>query len=500
MIRKIKIFIIGIAAAFTLNSCLDKFPDSAVPPGESMTTLDEANQLVLGIYSGFKSSALYSGYLTLFPDIQTDLVYAVEGYTNTYGNIWRWEILSDNTDIDAIYQALYTIIGRCNFFLDHVEDLRSTLVDDDDLTSLEGLEGEVYFARALAYSELIKCFCKAYDPATADAELGVALVSSYENPGYLTRASLKQSYQFVLDDLEKADEYLDFEETNNQPYFTNSLVNALYARIYLYMQEWQLAIDYATKVIDDPYLNLSSASTTYVSGYTYFQYMWKYDAATEIIWKVGFTGTSYGGALGKVFLNWVGTSTYTPDYVPASWVVNGLYGTNDQRKGAYFTTITTSYSHALSWPLLTKYMGNESFISTYNIRHVSMPKPFRLAEQYLIRAEAYCRLENYSKGASDLTTLRTARYTTYGSTTLSASTWLDEISNERVRELYMEGFRLHDLKRWGRGFERTPQQSSVEAGSSLKIDADNPLFVWPIPQHEIDSPDSDIQPNESNGI
>jgi hypothetical protein len=68
----------------------------------------------------------------------------------------------------------------------------------------------------------------------------------------------------------------------------------------------------------------------------------------------------------------------------------------------------------------------------------------------------------------------------------------------------MEGFRLHDLKRWGKlyrngeGFKRVPQQQSLSEGSSLEVKADNPLFVWPIPQHEIESPGSEIQPNESN--
>ena len=127
-----------------------------------------------------------------------------------------------------------------------------------------------------------------------------------------------------------------------------------------------------------------------------------------------------------------------------------------------------------------------------------MPKVFRLSEQYLIRAEAYCRMNNFNAAAEDLTTLRKARYSSYGSAMLSQDKWLDEISKERVRELFMEGFRLNDLKRWGRGFEREPQTQSIADGSSLKIKADNPLFVWPIPQHEIDLPDADIEPNESN--
>lgn len=38
---------------------------------------------------------------------------------------------------------------------------------------------------------------------------------------------------------------------------------------------------------------------------------------------------------------------------------------------------------------------------------------------------------------------------------------MDVIEAERVKELYMEGFRLHDLKRWHKGFERKPQDQSL---------------------------------------
>ena len=83
---------------------------------------------------------------------------------------------------------------------------------------------------------------------------------------------------------------------------------------------------------------------------------------------------------------------------------------------------------------------------------------------------------------------------------LQASNAMDVIEAERVKELYMEGFRLHDLKRWHKGFERKPQDQSLAYGSSLKVEADDPLFVWPIPQHELDAPGSQIQPNESNKL
>lgn len=262
------------------------------------------------------------------------------------------------------------------------------------------------------------------------------------------------------------------------------------------MQDWEKAIEYSTKVIEDKYLGLSSATVTNGNtGQSYYQYMWTNDAASETIWKVGFTPTSYGGALGRVFLNYNYVS-FKPDYVPAAWALD-LYTSGDLRFSSFFATKTTGYAHGLQWPLLMKYYGNATFLSN-RILHVNMPKVFRLSEQYLIRAEAYCRNGEYSKAGKDLSTLRAARFSGSGGISLNPDTWLKTISEERVRELYMEGFRLQDLKRWHMGFERKPQTSSVKEGSSLKIEADNALFVWPIPQHELESPGSDIQPNESN--
>lgn len=390
------------------------------------------------------------------------------------------------------------------FFFEQVAKWENDLVDDDAYEKLEAYKGEVHFARALAYSELIKCFCKAYDPATAKDELGVVLVSSYSNPGEMKRASLYDSYQFVLDDLAKAYDYLEPDEGTtlvasdyyDSPYFNEFTVQALMARVYLYMQDWDNAIKYSSELIDSDLYMLSSATTVYTNDMSYYDYMWKYDASTETIWKVGFLPTSYGGALGQVFLNFDEIS-YRPDYVPGQAALNTYEG-NDLRYISFFQDMPTGYSHGLVWPLLVKYYGNMEFVSNYRIYHVNMPKVFRLSEQYLIRAEAYCRKEDFGKASADISTLRQARYQTYGSATLTAENWLDEIDKERLRELFMEGFRLQDLKRWGKGFERKPQEQSVSDGSSLKIEAGNPLFVWPIPQHELDLPGSAIEPNESN--
>ena len=502
MLRNIKSLIAAILLVAGTSSCLDKLPESSIREDEAMQTFDDAEQILTGIYTGLMSSSLFSGTLTVMPDIQADLAYAVENFTNVYGPAWLWNLLSTDQDVESVYAALYGVISRCNFFLERVDAVKQQETDYENIDALDTYTGEVYTIRALCYSKLIECFCKAYDPDTAENELGVVLRSKYSTPEPMKRASLKASYEFVIEDLNRAEELLDNDNDQyNTIYATAAAAQALHARVALYMQDYQTAVDYATKVIDNDMFQLADANTQYTSTDTYLTYMWNYDSSFEIIWKVGFTTTSYGGALGQVFLNTNRDYTYTyPDYVPAQWVLDA-YADTDQRYDAYFMEYTTGYANGLTWPLLVKYFGNQSFISSANLYMVSMPKLFRLAEQYLIRAEAYCNLPtpNFSAASKDLTTLRQKRYSGgAGAITVSANNWLETISQERVRELYMEGFRLNDLKRWHMGFERTPQSCSLAEGSSLKIEADDPRFVWPIPRHELESPGAEIEPNESN--
>ena len=507
--KNLKLYTILLACALGLTSCLDKYPEDAIPADKALNTVSDADQAVIGIYSSFLSGALYSGNLTLLPDLQADLAYAVKGNTNVYGDVWRWNILATNSDITSVYAALYDVIGRCNFLLQNADNIRRNTVIDADLDRLDQYCGEAYFARALAYSELIKMFCKSYESdQEAKEELGVVLRSKYYSDEPLTRASLYDSYQFVLHDLDMAADLLELDEDYNpgidgplynSPYFSEYTVYALRARVALYMKDYEDAIKYSTKIIDSKYFALSSASQYISKDVSYFRYMWTTDNSSEVIWKVGFTQTAYGAPLGQIFFNY-DYRAFKPDYVPAQWVLN-LYQGGDLRYDTYFVTKPTGFAHGLTWPLLAKYYGNSDFYEQTHMLHMCMPKVFRLAEQYLIRAEAYVQSDShdYGKAAKDIVTLRAARYQSYGGgVSMGKNNAMQVIEEERVKELYMEGFRLMDLKRWHKGFKRTPQTETLENGNALRIEKDNALFVWPIPQHEIESQGSNIQPNESN--
>ena len=276
------------AVALGLSSCLEKTPGDYIPETESMNSLNGAEQVLTGIYTAYMSSGLYSGYLTLCPDVQSDLVYAVQGNTNTMGNIWQWDIRSTNSEVESVYAALYKVIGRCNFFLDQVEELRNSMTDDESIQTLDYYTGEVYCARALAYSELIKCFCKAYDPATAENELGVVLADTYFGEKPAKRASLYDSYQFVISDLEKAEDLLDADyDYYDAPYFTHAAAHAIHARVALYMQDWDKAISESTILIDSDAFALASCRS-YASSSQNLGKLFCYKI--EIVYTIGGVG------------------------------------------------------------------------------------------------------------------------------------------------------------------------------------------------------------------
>lgn len=69
LLRHIKLGLVALTALVGATSCLDKYPDSAIPEKDAMQTFADAEQHLIGIYGHLMNSALYSGYLTLLPDI-----------------------------------------------------------------------------------------------------------------------------------------------------------------------------------------------------------------------------------------------------------------------------------------------------------------------------------------------------------------------------------------------------------------------------------------------
>jgi len=140
--------------------------------------------------------------------------------------------------------------------------------------------------------------------------------------------------------------------------------------------------------------------------------------------------------------------------------------------------------------LVNKYPDNPLLKQTENgySTYMHRPKVFRIAEIYLIAAEAAYKNGDQTNAKTYLDRLRTARG--IGSVTYT-DLWA-EIQNERNRELAFEGFRMADIKRWNLGVVRgTPQNLSAIVSDpadqyyQLNIPAGNYKMVWPLSPSDI---------------
>lgn len=516
--KQIKILFLLMSLVFATTSCdMDLAPDSSVPENEALRTMDDCDAWVVGIYSAFKNSALYSGYLTLLPDIQADMAYAaLTTNTGYYTHFYQWNIKSTTDEVASVYNGLYTIVARCNFFLDYKEQVESNLASSDKENFNKRL-GEVHFARAMAYAELIRMFCEPMTSANADTEnMGICLPSTYKEAVQMVkRSTLRESYEQIIKDLQLAEENLpDSRTVADSPYFSKGAVYALRARVYLYMGMGDLkrsadneylkkSVEAATKLIKLGVYELSDAvNSIYTVGskvYSDYQLMWIYDASDEIIWKVAMSPDSNGGALGKSLLGY-NNSTYSPQYHFSEAILD-LYDDSDNRASVFCAQ--TSDVNGDKVYLITKYPGNTDLDGGDTRKFLNMPKPLRLSEVYLVRAEAYYWLNDDEKAQNDLSSVKRKRITGFGSVGVGGDDLLQEIKNERARELYMEGFRLSDLKRWHDPIKRKKQLYSMEGplNNELEVkyvDTKYRFTTWPIPKHEIEATNGLVVGNASN--
>ncbi len=523
-----KIFLPVIALSLTLASCdMDKEPYDSLPVDDAIETPRDFEGLSNGLYSGLRSCVGTEAFYNA-PDIQADEFNAVAGYSGSLGYMYNWSFNSNSSEVGTVYSNCQGLISRANFIIESYNtcDMSNTnLFDDEAIANIRNILGEAYFTRAWALSELAKFFCADYEESTADQEnSGVSYMTRY-NPTmdasqYPARNTLRQTYTQITNDLDSAAKYVTATpDTRGDRYdITGDAVTALKARIALVMDNPTAAAQYATEVINTG--NYPLNTDAFQSGNLYdFARMWwglvtvqtaqglalarTDETDQESIFKLYSSYPSEAsGQTGANFQPYSAGSI--PNYIPTQTVMN-LYSQNDLRTFLFLQTSVTTSTGTSGQPfLLDKYTegcaqyydgGNSEYA-----RWTCQPKVIRIAEMYLIAAEAYAKLGMVTEGARYLNAFESRRIAGYTEQTFAnADELMQEVKNERQREFLGEGMRLFDLKRWHDDIRRgTPQQMNLcnlpgqsnttnlvvtyggTTGNSLH-------YVWPIPQHEIDA-------------
>ena len=477
---------------------MEKYPYDSIPEDETFNTSAEFEEHWLGVYSSLKGASGFTEACRVYGDIQCDLFQSVQSNQGLLASVYNWNFNASDPDVNSIYGAMWTTIGRVNRVLDNYPQIKENS-SQEDVKTMEILLGDLYFIRAYCYSELVKYYCEAYDPARAGEQLGMPIVKTLDHERNLPRASLKDTYDFMFEDLEEAGKRiarsLNLNVVAYERHFlvTAQVVSALKARLYLYMQNYPKASETALECWD-----ACEAGQMFLANTAeYYDLLLEDGNTSEVMMRLAMTPVDVQGSVGSYFCK-ESAGKMLPEYIPSVAFLD-MFESGDIRSNM-FTRTRLGYQHGLEWEVCTK-SGHSTQLdqSSLNPAYQSMPALFRMSELALIIAEANAADPSGDMSLANdyMNKLKKARVEGWEDKTYNAVDMMRVIKDERAKELCLEGFRLADLKRWHMGILRKPQPYTNAPFNALEIKADDPRFTWPIPQHEIDVNDK-MEGNASN--
>lgn len=502
--KKIIFIAISALAALFVSCDMEKLPNTALEESIAVLTMEDAANLSVSNYTPTKG--LFGGFRWVIEDVRGGLFNAMADFGNYYGLYYAWTMQTNDSDAEAVWYADYSIIGGMNYNIGAFGKLLADAeIDTDsgkkdgstysmeDYNTLKNYIAEAYMTRVMAYWDLVTKFCVAYDPATAANTHGLPLQLEYaptsDASKYPGRSTLEETYNQILSDLEQAASVTNAPAVNSR-YWTVDAVNAMRARVLLNMKNYEEALTIAQGLINSNLYKLTSSESEFAS-------MWINDLSNENIFLVAATLQDPPTATGSYFIydNEKGDgSTPDPQYIPSQTLLD-LYSEGDMRYSAYFATreISVEGVGEKNLELLYKFQGNPSLRSGAQLNYVSAGKPFRIAEQYLIAAEACAQINQLDLGVKYLNDFRRSRIANYADANVAnANHLMSEVKKEWNAEFVAEGFRMINMKRWGETIERGDSQDADytkpgEDYDDLRKEITDSRCVWPIPKTEVDA-------------
>lgn len=312
------------------------------------------------------------------------------------------------------------------------------------------LIGETKFLRAFCYFYLVNLF----------GDVPLPLMSDYKINTSLPRTSVNAVYDQIVTDLSDAKQLLltSYPSPASERIRVNKwAATALLARVQLYRQNWAASEAEANAVI-----NSGSYSLTANLNGIFLK------NSTEAIWQLQPVVPGWNTWEGRDILP--ATSISTPTYIVRPGLLSA-FETGDLRKNAWTASRTFS-GQTIVYPYKYKVYGNNAPLTEYYT-------VLRLAEQYLIRAEARAQQGNFTGASADVNVIRN-RAGLPSISVSDAATSLMTIEKERRIELLAEwGHRWFDLKRTGK--------ADVVLHALKPATWNSAYQLWPIPINQINA-------------
>lgn len=426
----------------TLTSC-DNFLD-ITPTGKVIaSTAEEYRNLLTNEYKYFPKDR----HMTT---VRTDeLLFSASTSSSdldAYLDLWLWK--DENPSPTTSYfswRTYYHNIYIANYIIEKQGEMTNS-----NAAEVNQLVGEAYMMRAYDLFLLVNLYAEAYTHCNPATTRGVPMLLQADVNAIPRSSSVEAVYQQVLSDIAQAEQRMNVQlwEVGKRYRFNTQSAQALRARTYLYMGRWQEALTAAKAVIAmHPDLeDLNNLGSLLPDDFQ----------SVENI----------------VALEYFSSNLSTVINQPAASYIN-MYRTGDQRKTRYYKRATST-----TWTL----QKSDGYCS------------FRSAEAYLTAAEASVQLGDLTGAIDFLKPLLVKRLNTTAyndALTLMAAMnqaqLLQEIIDERGRELAFEGHRWYDLKRtakpaltrtWsGQIYTLTPEKYTMRFPTEA-VEANPEIEIW----------------------
>jgi hypothetical protein len=467
-----KIFNILIAGILIFTSCgeefLEQFPSTAVDAATSIKTINDLADAVNGLYSATKSSSFLGRDVHILGDLLADNDFIS---SSNYGRF-----LTDNAYTFSQNSATSSGIWSQGYFV----ILQANRIISTDLPSGEAVDqikGEAYAIRGLAYLVLVNFFGAPHTlnpnaPGVPIVTVPTYLTGPYNKP---SRNTVAEVYEQIIADLDNA--FLLLSNTSaiskyhgiNSNYIAKYAAKAIQARAYLYKGDYPNARDAALEVVKNGGYILTatpSAFSSYWSSYT------SSTSKVETIWELNMSVTSNNGGNG---LDWMYNQTGYGDLLSNAEVYQ-LYAETDIRRNLIIDGTRRGNSQKAF--VVNKYPNS-------NNSDRDEVKIIRYAEVILTLAEAYARTNDETNSLLYLNQLAKLRDPAFSGYTSSGQQLIDDIVNERRKELAFEGLRLFDLTRLNLEIIRPKQPFSYNTYEYVSLT--DHRRIQAIPQGEIDA-------------
>jgi hypothetical protein len=409
--------IIGLTICILLLSGCDNFLETDGPSGQILESTVFENDItataaITTMYAKLRDEVLVTGNtygLGLQMGLYSDELNYYGAPNQSLETFFTHQILASNTLVSRTWNSAYNLIYMANANLEGLEASQSL---SPNLKNQ--LIGEALFIRALTHVYLVTIF----------SDIPYIKTTDYLINSQVSRMSEELVYENVINDLLEAKYLLNENYNGNERIRANKyVVSALLARVYLYTSQWELAETESSIVINHTGLyNLEmNLENEFLKTST--------SAILQLKTKVANQATTEA-------ITYIFTSGPPPLVALNQNLVND-FELNDLRRLHWVGEVTNSNG---TWYFANKYRQGT------NLQYSTI---FRLAELYLIRAEARARANDISGAQEDLNTIRQRAGLPISEASTSESL-VNAILMERQSELFTEhGHRWFDLKRLG---------------------------------------------------